>query len=385
MISHAERARRYDALQAMMREQGYSCLVLAGNAEAMQRGYIRYVSDWRLWGGTGFAVLPLDGEPVLVLGSGSQAYWAAEQGWIADVRAALDKTAEVAAIVSELGLAERSGRPGRAVGRAIGVVGLNSVMSYGDALALQAALPRAPLADATEAVDRVMAIKSAEEIAEAAATYRSIAGALGLLRENLKPGITERELMSSVIGRLAAEGCLDGIAHLSNRAPPYIRPAGERRIERDEIIKVSLEFAGPAGYWIELAGVYSFREPPARARRHWETTQRALGRAAEMIRPGAVAGDISRAIEQTFREDGWNITGRAIWDFHSIGLNVIRPPIGLPSSTDRFEENMIINIHPGLLVDDDRWGVYMQDNLLVTPTGGRSLASYTYEWHVLPD
>lgn len=373
MISGAERERRYTALRALMREQGMGCLVLAGNAEAMQRGYIRYVSDWRLWGGTGFAVLPLEGEPVLVLGSGSQAYWAAEQGWIADVRAALDKTAEVAAVVSGLGLAEKS----------IGVVGLESVISYGDARALQRALPGAQLGDASAAVDRVMAVKSAEEIAEAAATYRSIAGALGRLREELKPGIVERELMGDVIGQLAKDGCLDGIAHLSNQAPPYIRPAVERRIERDELIKVSLEFAGPAGYWIELAGMYSFREPPERARRHWETTRRALARAAELMVPGAVAGAVSRAIEDTYREDGWNITGRAIWDFHSIGLNVIRPPIGLPSSTDTFQENMIINIHPGLLVDADNWGVYMQDNLLVTPTGGRSLASYTYEWHVL--
>ena len=38
----------------------------------MQRGYVRYVADWRLWGGKGFAVLPLAGAPVLVLGAGSQ-------------------------------------------------------------------------------------------------------------------------------------------------------------------------------------------------------------------------------------------------------------------------------------------------------------------------
>jgi Xaa-Pro aminopeptidase len=65
-------------------------------------------------------------------------------------------------------------------------------------------------------------------------------------------------------------------------------------------------------------------------------------------------------------------------------LNVIRPPIGLPDSEDEFQENMIINIHPGLLVDDDRWGIYVQDNLLVTPEGGRALADYKYEWYVLP-
>ena len=44
---------------------------------------------------------------------------------------------------------------------------------------------------------------------------------------------------------------------------------------------------------------------------------------------------------------------------------------------------MTLNIHPGLLVDDDQLGVYVQDNLVVTPEGGRPLADYKYEWHVL--
>ena len=52
MPSNQERDRRYAALRAMMQEKGYHALILAGNAEAMQRGYIRYVADWRLWGGT---------------------------------------------------------------------------------------------------------------------------------------------------------------------------------------------------------------------------------------------------------------------------------------------------------------------------------------------
>ena len=44
---------------------------------------------------------------------------------------------------------------------------------------------------------------------------------------------------------------------------------------------------------------------------------------------------------------------------------------------------MIPNIRPGLLVDEDRWGVYVQDNLMVTPEGGCPLGEYTYELHVL--
>ena len=51
MVSREERERRYVALREAMEEAGHDAWIMAGNAEAMQRGYIRYVSDWRLWVG----------------------------------------------------------------------------------------------------------------------------------------------------------------------------------------------------------------------------------------------------------------------------------------------------------------------------------------------
>jgi Xaa-Pro aminopeptidase len=373
LVSQQERERRYSDLREAMLDAGYHVLVLAGNAEATQRGYIRYVSDWRLWGGNGYVVFPLNDDPVLVLGSGSQAYWARAVGWIQHVRSAMDKPAEVVDTLKRLGLASSR----------IGVVGLDRVMSYQDARALIAPLTNAELDDATHLMDDVMAIKSDEEIARAAETYRIVAQAHDRIRDALAPGRTERAVMSAAVEFLAERGCLDGIAHLSNEAPPFVRPPEDRTITEDDILKVSLEFAGPAGYWIELASIFSFRKPPERERRYFETTLRAVERAAELMRPGTTGGELSTAIEDTYREDGWDITGRVIWDVHGIGLNVITPPIGLPGSADVLKENMILNIHPGLVVGEDGWGVYVQDNIVVTPEGGRPLADYEYEWHVL--
>ncbi|MGQ9583833.1 MAG: M24 family metallopeptidase, partial [Anaerolineae bacterium] len=348
MVSTAERKRRETALREAMHASGYQALLLAGNAEAAQRGYIRYLSDWRLWGGSGYLVFPLDGDPVLVLGSCSQAHWAKGVGWIRDVRCALvDKIAEVVRVLRTKGLSRSS----------IGVVGLNRLMPYGDAKALMALLPEAHVQDATRLVDDVMAVKSQEEIAQAAETCRFVAQALERVKEVLSPGKTEREVMAEAIRFLAARGCLDGIAHISAEAAPYVSPARDRRIEVDDILKVSLEFAGPGGYWVELSAVFSFREPPDRERRLFATALKALERGRDLMRPGVKGGELSRAIEETYREDGWHITGRSSVDIHGIGLNVIAPPIGLPGSDDELRENMILNIHPGILVDDEQWGI----------------------------
>lgn len=373
MASIQERDRRIVALRTMMQDQGVQALIMAGNAESMQRGYIRYVSDWRLWGGKGFAVIPLAGDPTLVLGAGSQSYWSKIVGWIPDVRAASDTAAEVINAVKSLGLAQAS----------LGLVGMNQVMTYGDVSMLQRELSQAHVMDATVAVDDVMAIKSDEELALAAETYRAVAQAHATLRAALAPGKSERAAMAQAVTTLAELGCLDGIAHLTNGTRPYFRPPADRIISADDIIKVSLEFAGPSGYWIELAGVYSFRQPPARELRYYQTCLKAIDRVKGILRPGAVGGDVTRAVEATFAKDGWNVTGRGIWEGHLIGLNVIRPPYGLIDNTNVFKEKMLFNVHPGLVVDDDQMGMFIQDNLVVTPAGGISLDVYDQQWQVL--
>lgn len=373
MISLTERERRFTALRAMMREQDYAALLVAGNAEATQRGYVRYVSNWRLWGGKGFVIFPLEGEPVVVLGAGSQSHWAPRVGWIGDVRPTANMMAEVAAIIRQRGMDNQR----------MGVVGLHEVMLHGDVVTLQEGLPVTELVDATTPVDAVMAIKSEEEIAAASRTYGYIADALETFKTHLAPDKSERAVMAAAIRVLADYGCHDGIAHLTNGVQPFFRPPTDRVITTDDVFKVSLEFAGPEGYWIELSGVYSFQEPPERLRRHYETTRQALTNAAAALRPGATGSDLTRAIETTFADAGWNVTGRGIWDGHAIGLVVIRPPYSTPDSTDPFQENMIINVHPGVLVDEDGLGYFMQDNFLVTLEGGKALGEYRHEWHVV--
>ena len=158
-------------------------------------------------------------------------------------------------------------------------------------------LADAHIEDASLLADQVMVVKSQEEMDQAADTYRFIAEALDRIKMVLAPGKTERQVMAEAIHLLSERGCLDGIAHLTNAAPPFIHPPTERQIDIDDIIKVSLEFAGPSGHWIELAGVYSFKEPPERARRHFETTLQALDQAKAMMQPGATSGEISRAID----------------------------------------------------------------------------------------
>jgi hypothetical protein len=44
---------------------------------------------------------------------------------------------------------------------------------------------------------------------------------------------------------------------------------------------------------------------------------------------------------------------------------------------------MVMNVHPGIVVDGDDFGLFLQDNFVVTPSGGKPVGEYVYEIHVL--
>ena len=62
MVSEKELERRYATLREAMRAAGYKALVVVGNTEGNQWGYIRYVSGWRLYGGTAYVIFSLEEE-----------------------------------------------------------------------------------------------------------------------------------------------------------------------------------------------------------------------------------------------------------------------------------------------------------------------------------
>ncbi len=345
-------------------------LLVPGKAEATQRGYFQYLTDWFLWGGAGLLAFPRDGEPVLVLGSNSQARWARRIGWVADVRVASDLAGEAVAVLKAT----------NAKGR-VGVAGLHRLVTVGEFRTLEQA--GTVLVDGTPILESARVVKSDEEIAALEETSLIIAEAIRAFGEALAPGRTEREVAGAAHRVARSRGCLDGIAHVSVEEPPYIHPPSDRRFAHEDIVKFSMEFCGPSGYWVELSAVFSFRDPPADARHQFDATLRAFTRAADLLRPGIQAAQIPSAVEATFREAGLGPLSRGIWDAHGIGLDVIEPPIILPEHTATLVDHQAINIHPGLLVGAGQRGFYIQDDFIVTPSGGRRLSGLEHRWNLV--
>jgi Xaa-Pro aminopeptidase len=368
MASEAELRRRLARLHASMVEAGYAALIVAGNTEFNQRGYIRYLTDWRLYGGTGFLLLRPDSEPVFLLGLGAQAEFAAEACKTAHVRAELDKLGALADLVRDTGR--------------IGVVGLDAIMSHGDARRLAAGIGTATIEDASPLLDAQWAALSDEDTHQAEQAHAIVANTFAAFRDALRPGRTEREVVADTLACAARQGCLEGIVNVSHAIGAGTRAATDRRFAREDIVKLFIEFLTPQGYLIELGGCFSFGPPPDAWCQKFELVANAIEAAIAATRPGLVADDIVRTIARTYAEAGAPVVGRRLWDFHGQGMHSLQRPFGLPGSQDPIEAGMMINIHPGLLTADGL-GISATSNYLVTASGGRALGGFRHRWQIV--
>lgn len=386
MTTEVERRRRWDDLRKAMSNHGIDVLVIAGREGLVGRGYIRYLTDWHVWNGVGYLVFPLSSEPKLVLGSNSQAHWAARIGWVRDIRAAKQGSA----VAYDVAVPSRN----RAIDEVIrilksckgngniGLVGVTRLMSFDDVQALRAHY-RITHSDFDIVVDRMRMNKSYEEHLGLRETAQIAVRAMQRFHDVLAPGKTEREVVAQVWEVCHAYGVLDGIVHLSHENPPFIRPPSERVITSDDVIKTSVEIAGPTGYWIELGAVFSFRSPPQEQLRIFNTTVKAIELVRSSLRPNVSAREVAAIAERAFIDDGWSDRHRVFWDANGIGLDVIEPPILSADSDATLVDGVVINVHPAIAVGNSTIGFYIRDNYVVSESGGKSLSGWAHSWQLL--
>jgi len=366
------RAYRYARVREAMCEAGFDILVIAGRYDAWQIGYLRYVSDWRPWAGHSYAVFPAEDKPILVLPARSQTYWAQDGSWVNTVYAANPITEIASQIRNISAQLER-----------IGVCGLDMIMPRVEAEALQREFPQAELVEAGGVIDRARAIKSELEIELMREDASAVQQAFETFKDELKPGRSEWEIVAEVHRKIKQQGGLDGIVHLSHAKPPFIHPPTSRRIGSNDVVKFSIEYTGPHGYWTELGGIFSFAHPDPELKCRYDTIHRAFDEASAMMRPGTIGGDIVDRIYRVYEEDGWAINGRGIWDVHGIGLDVIEWPTVIEGNDTRLELGMVLCLHPGLLIGEEKWGVYIMDSFVVTDKGGEQLSGLSHDWYIV--
>jgi Xaa-Pro dipeptidase len=237
----------------------------------------------------------------------------------------------------------------------------------------------APLqqASAADLIAELRMRKDADELAAMRKAALVAEAAFARMLEEVRPGMTEKQAAAALLNHMlqaGAEGPAFGT--LVQFGPSASNPhgaSGARTLQPGDM--ALFDFGAVVdGYPSDITRTVCIGAPNDEMRRIYEIVQaaNAAGRAA--VRPGATAEDIDRAARDVIDRAGYGeyFTHRT---GHGIGIEGHEPPYLWAGNTLRLEPGMTFTVEPGIYVPG-LGGVRIEDDMVVTETGGESLTSF---------
>lgn len=231
-------------------------------------------------------------------------------------------------------------------------------------------------------VERLRAVKDAQEIETLREAGRRISAVAREARRWIVVGASELEVAAAVDAAMRQAGferpAFDTIvASGPNGAIPHARP-GRRKLANGE--GVVLDFGGVYdGYCVDLTRTLQLGEVPARFRRMFDAVREAHAAAIAAVAPGTAATDIDSAARRVLEAHG---LGQAFahGTGHGLGIEVHEEPRiskTAPASAT-VEPGMVFTIEPGAYVPGVG-GVRIEDDVLVVGGGCELLTDVPVE------
>lgn len=222
--------------------------------------------------------------------------------------------------------------------------------------------------DVGAALARARAVKDPDEIELLRAAIAVCDAGQAAAHAHAAPGLSELELWAVVRGAMetVAGSRLPVLADLvsGERTAEVGGPPGGRVLGEGDLVLCDL-VPRVAGYWGDSCSTFAVGAASGPARRAHERVRRGLARAVELVRPGAVAGEIDAAV-------------RALLDYphhtgHGLGTAWHEEPRLVPASATVLEEGMVVALEPGTY---EGAGVRIEQVLLVTSGGHEVLSGH---------
>ena len=230
----------------------------------------------------------------------------------------------------------------------------------------------------------VMSIKTAQELAGMERAGRVTRAVLNAMKTAVRPGISTRELdevgasvMRSLGGRSApklvyafpGENCISVNEEITHGVP------SERKLVDGDLVKldVTVEVGGFMADACETIGVGSIKQE---SKRLIDCASRAFQSGLSVVRPGARAFDIGKAIHKTVNAAGFSVVRDLTG--HGIGRTIHEGPT-IPNEFDRrcsdiLTEGLVFTIEPLIAIGTPKT-VTMKDGWTIR-TRDRSLAAH---------
>jgi len=354
MLDLGERDRRYEIVKNKMSALGLDALITINSAQINEKGFVRYLTNYRSILYNCVAIFPLNGEARLLVPSPVQKYWANLLGWISRTEdQAPDLEESLSRNIREMGLSKAR----------LGLINTR-IMPARTYLALLKDFPEATFVDATTIIEETRMVKSADEqelVREAARLARL---SFDVLAKVLHPGISERQIIAEVDHRLLQEGAEDIFHLFSSRSGnlfPYATTG--RRIEKGDTVILNTELSGPGGYWVQMVRTVFVGTPKPEVQRMYEIMIGITEALPAELKAGRRVGDVAAWVRRQIVEAGFE-TGVNFG--HCLGLDVVERPIVQTNEETALKEGMVITVHPQFVSKDKGATVWLGETYLIT-------------------
>jgi Xaa-Pro aminopeptidase len=370
-VSPAELQRRWAAVRTVMRAQGIDALVIQNSSDWVG-GYIRWFSNQPATNGyPSSVVFPLEGGMSFI-----------EQGPFGGVRTSSEADSAATGIArrlatpsypsvsysgnydADIALAELE----RFGARRVGLVAPASMYhSFGARLALGVG---SGVIDATEFVDGIKAVKSAEErsfIRQVAAMQDEV---MARVRAFIRPGLKDFEVAAyaQYVGQQL--GSEQGI-FLCSSAPQgqaaSFRPRSMqgRTLAKGDVFSLLVENNGAGGYYTELSRMFVLGSVSQELEDAHASVLDAQRYALSLLKPGAPAAGIFEQHNAYLRRQQMPEERRL--SIHGMGYDMVERPLIRSDEDMSIDAHMAIVCHPGIL--NDRMFVHNTEIYLIPEDG----------------
>ena len=376
-FSVAERDRRWNLLSREMRRADLHALVSLPNEGHWDQfgADTRYITQI---GGTQTevgAVLPLEDDVTAVVrGANEIEWWGLAQDWVTDIRPSRRSYGEpVIARLKEI-RAER-----------VGVIGLSGlvrapegVVPWGTFEKIRQALPVVKFENATDLIQEVRAVKSAEEVAFIEKAADIIGKAIDVLIAHVKVGVRENELIAEMLREIVRQGGEPITMLLFGTGGPEVpwaqRVFTTRQLKLGDLINTEVE-GKYAGYIAQALQPISLGRKPPQFERIFNATKVIFDKMLKFLKPGITFGAVAKFYQEEVRAAGYEPDGALM---HGRGLGEDAPMLwgarhDFPEKDAVLKEGHVFILKPAAKQGFMRDSIRAGDTVAIEAGGARRL------------
>jgi Xaa-Pro dipeptidase len=358
-IGRAEREARIAKAQGLMRQFGFSALLVEPGSSLIYFTGVRWSRSERLT----CAIIPAEGEVGIVTPFFEEPSVRETLGVAAEVRTWEEHEDPLALVAGWL--------KDRKLGS--GVIGIEETDRYFIVDGLQRNLPGVTVKNGAPVVRGCRMIKTAPEIALMQRASDITIAAYRHAIPKIEAGMRPSDILAMVNQATAAlDGEPDFALVLLGEASAYPHGSGKPQAVRPGEVVLLDCGCTYQGYYSDISRTVVFGEPTAKQRKVWGEVQRGQQLAFEAAKLGAACGSVDDAVRRYYVSLGYGpdykLPGLSHRTGHGVGMDVHEPVNLVRGEATKLAPGMCFSDEPGIYIPGE-FGVRLEDLFHMTEAG----------------